>query len=169
MVPNGDTNKNMERLIDTYGKDVLRISYMYLKDKSLSEDAFQEVFIKIYKNYDSFQGKSSERTWIIRITINTCKDMLRSFWLRRVIVKDEIEFSDFGDVEQQFENKLLFDEVLKLPLTYKEVIILYYYQGFNTLEIGRILDVAEGTVRSRLHRAREILKKNCDGRVEYSG
>jgi RNA polymerase sigma-70 factor (ECF subfamily) len=78
---NNSSNKlpidvEIERLINTYGNDVLRTSYLYLKDKQMAEDAFQEVFIKIYKKFDSFEGRSSEKTWIISITINHCKNIL---------------------------------------------------------------------------------------------
>lgn len=81
-----DIKVEIERLINVYGEDVLRTSYMYLKDRQRAEDAFQEVFLKIYRKYDSFKGNSSEKTWIISITINVCKDLLRSSWLKRVFL-----------------------------------------------------------------------------------
>ena len=180
MVPkekNTEQNLNMDteivRLIDTYGDDVLRISYMYLKDKQKAEDAFQEVFIKIYNKYKSFKGDSSEKTWIIRITINVCKDMLRSSWLKKVFLTDDIGQHKESNVEnlviKKDVNRLIFDEVVSLPPAYKDVIILYYYQDFDTAEISKILNIAEGTVRSRLYRAREILKKNLGGRIDIDG
>lgn len=180
MVPkekNTEQNLNMDteivRLIDTYGDDVLRISYMYLKDKQKAEDAFQEVFIKIYNKYKSFKGDSSEKTWIIRITINVCKDILRSSWLKKVFLTDDIGQHKESNVEnlviKKDENRLIFDEVVSLPPAYKDVIILYYYQDFDTAEISKILNIAEGTVRSRLYRAREILKKNLGGRIDIDG
>ncbi len=73
-----DIEKEIQRLMDDYGDDVLRTSYMYLKDLQNAEDAFQEVFIRVFNKFESFKGESSEKTWIIRITINVCKDMLRS-------------------------------------------------------------------------------------------
>lgn len=153
----------IERLIDIYGNDVLRTSYMYLKDSQKAEDAFQEVFIKVYNKFGSFKGESSEKTWIIKITINVCKDMLRSSWLKRVLLTDKLgtqkKVSNIeSSIIKRDENKLLFKEVISLTPTFKEVIILYYYHGCDTAEISKALDIAEGTVRSRLHRAREILK-----------
>lgn len=166
----------IERLMDTYGNDVLRTSYMFLKDYQKAEDAFQEVFIKVFKKFDSFKGESSEKTWLIKITINTCKDMLRSSWLKRVLLTDTVSQGDQSHEEgiekriiHSEENKFLFQEVISLQTVYKEVVILYYYQDYNTTQISKILNIAEGTVRSRLYRAREILKHKLEGRVDLNG
>lgn len=163
----------IQRLMDTYGNDVLRTAYMVLNDLHKAEDAFQEVFIKVYNKYERFRGDSSEKTWIITITMNVCRDMLRGSWLRRVLVTDKInegqKVSGFeAEIIQKDENSRLFQEVLSLPANYKEVIILYYYQNYDTKKIGQILKIAEGTVRSRLHRARELLKTKLEGRVDFS-
>ncbi|MBE6054279.1 MAG: sigma-70 family RNA polymerase sigma factor [Clostridium sartagoforme] len=165
--------KEIQRLMDTYGNDVLRTSYMYLKDLQSAEDAFQEVFIKVFNKFGNFKGQSSEKTWIIRITINVCKDMLRSSWLKKILLTDNVKEKRVSiGIENRIikieENRLLFDEVMSLSHRFKEVIILYYYQNCNTVEISKILSVAEGTVRSRLHRAREILKTRLGGRLDIS-
>lgn len=165
--------KEMQRLMDTYGNDVLRTSYMYLRNLQNAEDAFQEVFIKVFNKLESFKGESSEKTWIIRITINVCKDMLRGSWFKRVLLTDKLKDKKIIiGIENRIikieENKILFEEVISLSQRFKEVIILYYYQDCNTTEISKILNVAEGTVRSRLHRAREILKTRLGGRIDLS-
>lgn len=154
----------VERLIHEYGEDVLRMAFMYLKDKYLAEDAFQEVFIKVYHNYEQFRNEASEKTWLIRITINVCKDMMKSNWFKKV------SFYDFEDiytenkkinyVDEEINNRLLFEQVLMLPDKYKEVILLYYYQGFSVSEIADILDTTTGTIGSLLSRARNLLKKS---------
>jgi RNA polymerase sigma-70 factor, ECF subfamily len=170
-----DIDREIERLIDLYGNDVLKTAYLYLKDKQRAEDAFQEVFIKVYKKYSSFKGESSEKTWIISITINVCKDLLRNSWFKRVFVTDKIINEDKYEkdtdetVIKLVENKILFDAVITLQPNLKDVVLLYYYQEFSTKEISKVLGVAEGTVRSRLHRAREILKNKLDGRIDYFG
>ena len=99
--------------------------------------------------------------------------MLRSSWLNRVFLTDKIYSQNKdSDVENKFiekdENELLFNEVVALPPVFKDVIILFYYHGYNTKEISEILNVVEGTVRSRLHRARGMLKERLEGRLEYS-
>ncbi len=169
-----DIEIEIKRMMDTYGNDVLRTAYMFLKDYHKAEDAFQEVFIKVFHKYGSFKGESSEKTWIIKITINTCKDILRSAWLRRVNLTDTIVNEDSNPgVESRIikseENRLLFHEVISLKPAYKEVVILYYYQDYDTLQISKILNIPEGTVRSRLYRAREILKTKLEGRVDLNG
>ncbi|GAA0751908.1 sigma-70 family RNA polymerase sigma factor [Clostridium sartagoforme] len=167
-----DIEKEIQRLMDDYGDDVLRTSYMYLKDLQNAEDAFQEVFIRVFNKFESFKGESSEKTWIIRITINVCKDMLRSSWLKKVLLTDKLKEKNTiigidNKIIKEEENKILFEEVMSLSYRFKEVIILYYYHNYNTIEISRILNVAEGTVRSRLHRAREILKMKLGGRSDW--
>jgi RNA polymerase sigma-70 factor (ECF subfamily) len=169
-----DIEVEIERLMGEYGDIVLKTSYLYLKDMQRAEDAFQEVFIKIYRKYGSFKGNSSEKTWIMSITINVCKDMLRNSWLKRVFLMDNLTAEKDEDavdakVIKGIEEEILFKEVMALPAYLKDVVILYYYQEFKTVEISKILGIAEGTVRSRLHRAREILKNKLSGRVDYFG
>ncbi|MCT8978099.1 sigma-70 family RNA polymerase sigma factor [Clostridium sp. CX1] len=169
-------DKEIEKLIDEYGNDVLRIAYIYLKDKYLAEDAFQEVFVKVYKNLNKFQGNSSVKTWILSITMNTCKDILRSSWLKRIVFNQDQKLFNCDtnildnpdeEVIKQFEYNELLKEVMKLPKKYKEVVILFYYEEVSTAEISKILCIPEGTVRSQLFRAREILKYNLDGKISY--
>lgn len=169
LVPSENKNdlhlhQEINRLMKQYGDDVLRIAYLYVKDYQRAEDIYQEVFLRVYKQYGNFQGKSSEKTWIIRITINLCKDMLRSFWLRRMMPfrKQTETLPADGDFTERIvassEHRQLFQAVLHLKPVFREVVLLYYYQEFRTQEIASILGISEGTVRSRLHRAREILR-----------
>lgn len=153
----------LQRLMDEYGNDVLRTCCLYLKDKHKAEDAFQEVFLRVFKKYGGFKGESSEKTWLIRITANVCKDILRSYWIKNVLIsqKPYEEKADEGlesGVIERHENALLLKEVNALPLVFREAVILYYYQGFDTAAIAGMLRVPQGTVRSRLDRARKILK-----------
>ena len=163
----------IEQLMNSYGNDVLRIAYMYLRDKQRAEDVFQEVFIKVFHKYESFKGESTEKTWLTRITINVCKDMLRSSWLKKILLSDKIQPESFeptieNGVIQREEDRILFREVLSLRPVFKEVILLYYYQEFDTVEISQILNISESTVRTRLHRARNSLKNKLGGRIDFS-
>jgi RNA polymerase sigma-70 factor (ECF subfamily) len=144
---------------------------MFLKDVHRAEDAFQEVFIRVFKKYGGFKGESSEKTWLIRITVNVCKDMLRNGWLKNVVLpgdrkKEEADAGFETEVAEKDENRLLLKAVNDLPLGFREAVILYYYQDLDTAEIGRMLHIPQGTVRSRLHRAREILKEKLEGRSD---
>ena len=159
----------IERLIEQYGQEVYKIAYFYMKDKQLAEDVFQEVFYKVIKNYHKFNHQSSEKTWLIRITINTCKDMLRTSWIKRVttfgVLQDsENEYEKPYDIEKKETNKELYELIQRLPQKYKEILLLFYYKDLTYEEISEILQIPEGTVRSRLSRAREKLKKMMNER-----
>lgn len=168
-------DEKMEQLMNDYGNDVLKIAYLYLKDKHLAEDAFQEVFTKVYKNYNKFKNSSSEKTWIMSITINTCRDMLRISWFKKVRFFKDIDDDSLKDihenVDEEIAEKIQYEELLKevmnLPPKYRELIILYYYEELSTIDISAALKIPEGTVRSRLFRARTILKSNIGEKIEY--
>ena len=165
----------VERLIEDYGQDVLKIAYLYVKDQQLAEDIFQEVFYKVMKNYHKFEHLSSEKTWLIRITINTCKDLLRTSWLRRVTTfgtleeQNQTQYVQPFDMTQSESNNELYEMIMKLPQRYKEVILLFYYEDFSYDEMAKILNIPKGTVQSRLARGREKLKKMMEERGEISG
>jgi len=155
-------NDIIENLISLYGNDVLRIATAYTHNASVSEDIFQEVFIKVACNINKFENRSSEKTWIIRITINTCKDYLKSSWNKKVIPMENIEAGNITHSEdtllKEEKASLIIQEILKLPLKYKEVLLLYYYQDLSTSNIAKILTLPEASVRTRLRRARDIIK-----------
>lgn len=161
----------IEALIREYGNDVLRTAYMYVKDIHTAEDIFQEVFIKVNQKLSTFEGNSSIKTWIIRITINTCKDYLKSAYNRRVVPMMEyqedaiISESDYDEVENQDTNHLIKETVLSLPAKYKDVVLCVYYQEMTIAEAARTLNIAEGTAKSRLSRARQKLKGMLEGRI----
>lgn len=168
-------DEKIEQLMSNYGNDILRIAYLYLKDSYLAEDVFQEVFIKVYKNFNKLKKSSSEKNWLMTITINTCRDILRIAWFKRVIKSKDIYDSSFADVCESVDDKVinkiqheeLLKQVMNLPRKYKEPIILYYYEELSTVDISKVLKIPEGTVRSRLFRARAILKSNIGGKIEY--
>jgi len=167
--------EEIKRLMDGYGSDVLRVAYLYLKDKHLAEDAFQEVFIKVYKNFHKFEKNSSEKTWILSIAMNTCRDILRISWFKKVLMLKDIDDTSLLDTYENIDNKVidkiqheeLLKEVMNLPRKYKEPIILYYYEELSTVDISKMLKIPEGTIRNRLFRARTLLKSNIGGKIEY--
>ncbi len=166
-----DRSAEIETLIDEYGDDILRLCYIYTKDYSQAEDLFQEVFIKIYKSLDNFRQDSDIYTWITRIAINTCKDYLKSAWIKRNILFWDVKTEEKGTVEtdviKEIERDYILNAVLNLPEKYRVVIYLYYYKGFTTADMAQILKTKESTIRSRLMRAREILKSNLKEGLAY--
>jgi RNA polymerase sigma-70 factor (ECF subfamily) len=161
----------MEALIREYGNDVLRTAYMYVKDIHTAEDIFQDVFIKVNQKLSTFEGYSSIKTWIIRIAINTCKDHLKSAYNRRVVPMMEykedaiVSESDYDEVEKQDTNHLIKDTVLSLPAKYRDVVLCVYFQEMTIAEAAKTLNIAEGTAKSRLSRAKQKLKDKLEGRI----
>ena len=128
----------VERLIEQYGQEVYKIAYFYMKETQLAEDVFQEVFYKVIKNYHKFNHQSSEKTWLIRITINTCKDMLRTSWIKRVTTfgvwqDSEHEYEKPYDIEKKETNKELYELIQQLPQKYKEILLLFYLLHYPML------------------------------------
>lgn len=162
---------NIESLMREYGNDVLRTAYAYLKDKSMAEDIFQETFLKAYQNLDSFRAESAIKTWLIRITINACKDHMKSAYSRRVVPMVEFEEDalvaedQYEQVETQDRNEMIKRTVMGLPDNYREVILCVYFKEMSVADTAEALSIAEGTVKSRLARAREQLKKMLEGRL----
>jgi RNA polymerase sigma-70 factor (ECF subfamily) len=170
-LPEKSEEYDIESLIRQHGNDVLRVAYMYVKDIHTAEDIFQEVFIKVNQKLCTFEGNSSIRTWIIRITINACKDYMKSAWNRRVVPMMEyredaiISDADYDAVEKQDRNDFIKETVLSLPAKYKDVVLCVYYQEMSISETAAALNIAEGTAKSRLSRAKQKLKLVFDGRI----
>ena len=162
---------DIETLMREYGNDVLRTAYSYVNDRSAAEDCFQETFIKAYKNLESFRGESSVKTWLIRITVNVCKDYLKSAYQRHVVPMMEFEEdaivsdNDFEEVENKDRNEQILAAVNSLPEHYREVIMCVFYNELSIEETANALGTAPGTVKSRLHRAKEQLKTKLEGRL----
>ena len=161
--PGNHLEQRISRMIKTYEKDLLRLCCMYLRDASMAEDAVQETFLKAYKNLQSFRGESSEKTWLIRIAINVCKDMQRTAWFRhigRMVSLDEVQIPQ----EQELDVKsAVVAEIMSLPGKLKEVVLLYYYEDMNLSEIAEALNVSITTVHRRLEKARVQLKDMLEG------
>ena len=164
---------DLEGMMRTYGNDVLRTAYMYVKDIHTAEDIFQEVFIKADRNKESFRGESSVKTWLIRITVNACKDYLKSAYSRRVTMFSEEEENQIptDDTTEEIERKQDGEQIRKalllLPEKYREVLVCLYFEERSVAETAKVLGLSEGTVKSRLSRARDkfrvILEREWKG------
>lgn len=148
----------ISRLINQYGNSILRMCYMYLKDYQLAEDVTQETFLQVYEKYETFENRSSEKTWITRIAINRCKNCMRTHWFKRVSIDTIPEIPESDSYDRILDKNAISLEIMKLPQKYKEVILLYYYQELSVKEIAFILNQKETTILQRLKRAREHLK-----------
>ena len=147
------------RAIRLYADTVRRICMVHLKNYSDTEDIFQTVFLKYVLHSKPFESEEHEKAWIIRVTVNACKDLLKSFFRSRtlpldsVIEKAEDSDSDHSDV---------LEAVLSLPRKYKDVIYLYYYEEYSAAEIGSILHKNVNTVYTLLNRGRQALKTKLE-------
>lgn len=165
-------DERLRWLMDEYGQDVTRLAYTYTKQKPLAEDIAQEVFIKCYENLDKFRNESTYKTWLYRITVNLCKDRLRSWSFKNIVLTEFFVKTKSTDKSPEIEmvgkeeGRILSEKILSLPVKYREVIMLYYYEEMTYHQISECLNVSLQTIKSRLHRARLLLKKLLEGSVK---
>lgn len=165
-----DIDEVFEQIMTEYGQDILNLTYSYVKNIAVAEDLTQEIFVKCYLNLASFKQEASFRTWLWRIAINHCKDFLKSWHHRNVLLstKADIEVEARNNrvediVIEKDETNELEQAILALPLKYREPIYLFYYQDLSIKEIKEILGVRENTIKTRLRRAKVLLKNHLEG------
>lgn len=148
------------RAIRLYADTVRRICMVHLKNYSDTEDIFQTVFLKYVLHSKPFESEEHEKAWIIRVTVNACKDLLKNVFRNRTVPLDTLIETPHM---QELRHTELLEAVLSLPPKYKDVVYLYYYEGYSAEEISRILKKNVNTVYTLLTRARKILKKELEG------
>lgn len=154
------SEEEANRAIERYADTVRRICMVHLKNYADTEDIFQTVFLKYVLYSEPFENEEHEKAWIIRVTINACKDLLKSFFRSRTTSLDTLkEAAQVPDTE----HSELLDAVLSLPEKYKNVVYLYYYEEYSAAEISRILKKNVNTVYTLLTRARHLLKQELEG------
>lgn len=150
------------KLMEKYTQDMYKVAKYRLNSEEDIGDAIQETILAAYKNICVLKNTSYFKTWLIRILINKCNDIIANN-KKVVYVEEYYEASisnEILDDKYSFENSIAFREIVKnLSELYRTVIVLYYVNGFNTREISEILNEKEGTIKSRLSRAREKLRK----------
>ena len=161
--PDCAREEQLALLMDQYEVALKRMCCVYLRDAALAEDAVQETFVKAFKTLDSFRGESTQKTWLMRIAINTCKDMRRASWFRYVDRNVTLDGIPAPTCDRTYEQVELVMDVMRLPGKYMEVVLLYYYQGMTAREIAQVLKIPHQTVSSRLERARVKLRAALGG------
>lgn len=149
----------VERLVHTYSDLILRLSYTYLKSTQDAEDICQNVFLKLLTSGKSFESPAHEKAWIIRMTANACKDVLRSAARRRTVGLELV--ADAAAPEAPHDEVL--EAVMALPEKYREAIYLYYYEGYAVREIAEMLGRSEATINAHLSRGRGKLRDALGG------
>lgn len=155
-----NTDKYLEKMIEKYSNMIYRLALVRTKTKENSEDVYQEVFLRLARKMPNFESEEHEKAWLIRVTINCSKNLLNSKFLKNTTeLKEEIVF-------ETKERHDIYYAVQQLPLKYRTVIHLHYYENYKINEISRILGIKENTVKSHLARAKEKLKNAMEGGIE---
>lgn len=150
------------RAINTYSDMVRRICFIHLKQEADVEDIFQDVFLK-YANGPLFESIEHEKAWLIRVSINTCKDSLTSWFHKKVVLHDNLEIYDNISFLSESQDDQVLATVLKLKDNYRNVIYLYYYEGYKIKEIAQILHKKENTIHTWMKRAKDELRYMLGG------
>ena len=154
------SEREMAEVIQRYGDMVRRLCMVHLKNYADTEDIFQTVFLKYALASVSFDSDEHEKAWLIRVTLNACRDLLRSVFRSRTVSLEEL-------VEQpaqlSADHREVLEAVLSLPARYRDVVYLHYYEEYTAPEIARILGKNVNTVYTRLTRAKGLLREKLGG------
>ena len=157
--------KEKDRLLteamDDYGHYLVRLAYSFVKERTKAEDIVQDVFVRYYINLEQFEGRSSVKTYLYRMTVNECHNHFRSWAHRKIELTNKL--TPVSTNKNSAEDSALVSEkssevaqaVGKLPLKYREVIWLYYYSELSVKEISEVLKIPDNTVKTRLARGRQ--------------
>lgn len=143
----------LKEVYERQNRRVYRLAMLYLKNVQDAEDAVQNIFLKYIQKEVEFESENHENAWFIIVTKNYCKDVLKAFWRRNVDLGD---IPEVGSSEE--ETKLLLMQIWKLPEKYREVLYLYYYEGYSIREMSSLLQRKESTIQTQLATARKKLK-----------
>lgn len=161
------TEEKMKSLVESYSGDLLKLCTLYLKDQHLAEDALQDTYIKVWQKYHTYdETLSSEKTWITRIAINTCKNYLRTSWFRKMNTSDFMEIVGQDEYIVVDESVDMMNAILSLKEKYRSVLLLYYYEEYTVKDISEILNMKQSTVLSLLQRGRGQLKEILNKDIE---
>ena len=144
-----------------YSGMILRLCFTYSLGRADAQDICQNVFLKLLQSDRSFDSEGETRAFIIRMTVNECKDVLKSGWRRRSVPLDELIEREAPFLAAEDTGVLA--AVQRLPVRYREAVYLYYYEGYNAEEIAAMVGAKPAAVRQRLARAREKLRKELEG------
>lgn len=152
--------QEMDEIFERYCDTVYRLAYSYLKNAADAEDVVQDVFVKRMQCSKKFRDEEHEKAWLLRVTINRAKDLLKSYWMTKRDAEEKIYLGYSLNLDQ--EKKEVLEQVLALPEKCKVAVYLHYFEGYTSKEIGKILHCTESAVRMRLKKGRELLKMELE-------
>lgn len=151
--------QDFEEIYERYKTMLYRIAFTYLKNNADVEDVLQEVFLKRFYQAPEFANEEHENHWMIRITVNLCKNTLKSFWKKNVDGLEELPgWQDMLVGHRNDRKKEVLEEVMRLPAKQRIAVYLHYYEGYSCKEIANILACKESAVKMRLKKGRDLLK-----------
>ena len=153
------SEQEVNHAIERYADLVFRLCMVKLKSNADAEDIFQNVFLKYALSNQKFDSTAHEKAWLIRVTLNACKDHLRGLFRRRTIPLDEVADAP----ETTDEQRAVLEAVRSLPKEYRDVVYLHYYEGYTAPEIAEITQRNTNTVYTHLTRARQMLRELLGG------
>ncbi len=158
--------RELIRLMEQYGDGIKRMCLMTLRDMGAAEDAAQETFIKAYEHIEKVLGGEivNERSWLARIAINTCRDALRSSYMRHIDRRKALESIPLSVSLAHEEHIALTQAIMALPDSLREIVLLYYYQGFPLRSCARMLGISAPTATRRLQKAQKRLRDELEER-----
>ena len=148
--------------MERWEQPLLHLCFAYLGDPALAEDAVQETFFRAWKGYGRFRGEAQEKTWLTRIAINACKDLMKSAWARKTDRSVTPDALPEGSVPFQARDDTVTRAVLALPPKLKEAVLLRWYQGLTLEEMARVLRLPRSTVNYRLKKAKALLRDELE-------
>lgn len=154
------SEQEVNRVIELYGDTVRRLCMIYLKNYADTEDIFQNVFLKYATSSIKFENDEHEKAWFIRVTINKCKDLIKSFFRNRTVSLDDIVEKPEA-IPSEYREVL--EAVLSLPQKYRNVVYLHYYEGYSAPQISHILGKNVNTVYTLLTRSKRMLREKLGG------
>lgn len=159
------SEEEVTRAIQRHSDTVKRICLVHLKNSADTEDIFQNVFLKYALSSAVFENPEHEKAWFIRVTMNACKDLLKSFFRSRTVPLDQVIEQAIDPEDQRRE---VLQAVLKLPEKYRRVVYLHYYEGYTAPQIGKLLNKNVNTIYTLMTRARQLLKNELGGEYDAS-
>ena len=154
------SDHQVTQAIERYADMVQRICILHLKNPQDTEDIFQKVFLKYTLYSGTFESEAHEKAWLIRVTLNACKDLLRDYYRRNRVPLESLSEVPFTDSTQ---NREVLEAVLSLPPKMKDAVYLFYFEGYTGAEIGKIMNKSENTIYTLLSRTRVRLKEILGG------
>ena len=160
-------NDNFRQLMEQHTERLIRVAYYYTKDLQIAEDLVQDVFIKFYHKQSSLNNVVDISAYLTRMTINRCKDYLKSWHVRKVQFQqkwvEQVEKNEFNRFVQQDEEQIIGEAIMRLPLKHREALVYYYFEEMTIPSIAQLLQIPQSTVKTRLVRGRELLKAELQG------